>query len=120
MQPRALCRVAAALALLAACGRGTPVARIHASGGEVEVTLEVAATPEAQQRGLMYRTSLTDDHYTFHENTRQIIGAKNRKTYSIGEKVRVLVDRIDRMQRKIQFAVVREKPAKKKKQNQKA
>jgi len=62
MQPRPLCHVAVALALLAACGRGAPVARIHASGGEVEVTLEVAATPEAQQRGLMYRTSLADDH----------------------------------------------------------
>jgi len=61
--------------------------------------------------GLVPLTSLTDDHYTFHENTRQIIGARNRKTYSIGDQVRVLVDRIDRMQRKIQFAVLEEKPS---------
>jgi ribonuclease R len=61
--------------------------------------------------GLVPLASLTDDHYTFHENTRQIIGARNRKTFSIGDKVRVLVDRIDRMQRKIQFAVLEEKPA---------
>ncbi len=60
--------------------------------------------------GLVPLNSLTDDHYTFHENTRQIIGARNRKTYSIGDKVRVLVDRIDRIQRKIQFAVLEEKP----------
>src|SRR5437667_11308181 len=62
MQPRPLCHVAVALALLAACGRGAPVARIHASRGEGEVTLEGAATPEAQQRGLMSRTALGDDH----------------------------------------------------------
>jgi ribonuclease R len=61
--------------------------------------------------GLVPLASLTDDHYTFHENTRQIIGARNRKTFSIGDKVRVLVDRIDRMQRKIQFAILEEKPA---------
>ncbi|HEY6968291.1 MAG TPA: RNB domain-containing ribonuclease [Candidatus Angelobacter sp.] len=61
--------------------------------------------------GLVPLNSLDDDHYTFHENTRQIIGARSRKTYSIGDRVKVLVDRIDRMLRKIQFAVVEEKPS---------
>jgi ribonuclease R len=60
--------------------------------------------------GLVPLNSLTDDHYNFHENTRQIIGGRSKKTYSIGNKVRVLVDRIDRMQRKIQFAIFEEKP----------
>ena len=50
-------------------------------------------------------TSLADDTYSYHENTRQIIGARSKKTYSIGDKVRVIVDRIDHMQRKVQFAV---------------
>jgi len=67
--------------------------------------------------GLVPLNSLLDDDYTFRENTRQIIGARSRKTYSIGDKIRVLVDRIDRMQRKIQFAVVEEKPAQAKKRN---
>jgi len=61
--------------------------------------------------GLVPLNSLDDDHYTFRENTRQIIGGRTRNTYSIGDKVQVLVDRIDRMQRKIQFAVVKERPA---------
>ncbi|HZU31782.1 MAG TPA: RNB domain-containing ribonuclease, partial [Candidatus Angelobacter sp.] len=60
--------------------------------------------------GLVPLNSLADDNYAFHENTRQIIGARSKKTYSIGDKVRVLVDRIDHMQRKIQFAVMEEKP----------
>src|SRR5438270_11092874 len=42
--------------------------------------------------GLVPINSLSDDIYAFHENTRQIIGARSKKTYSIGDKVRVLVD----------------------------
>jgi ribonuclease R len=60
--------------------------------------------------GLVPLNSLSDDNYSFHENTRQIIGVRSKKTYSIGDKVRVLVDRIDHMQRKVQFAVMEDKP----------
>ncbi|HLY99905.1 MAG TPA: RNB domain-containing ribonuclease, partial [Candidatus Angelobacter sp.] len=59
--------------------------------------------------GLVPLNSLEDDRYNFHENTRQIIGGKSRRTYSIGDRVRVIMDRIDRVQRKIQFAVFKEK-----------
>ena len=61
--------------------------------------------------GLVPLSSLTDDRYVYHENTRQIIGQRTRKTYSLGDPIRVLVDRIDRMQRRILFAVVEERPA---------
>jgi ribonuclease R len=60
--------------------------------------------------GLVPLDSLEDDHYTFRENTRQIIGTRSKKIYSIGDKVRVLVDRIDYVLRKIQFAIAEEKP----------
>jgi ribonuclease R len=60
--------------------------------------------------GLVPLTSLADDIYSYHENTRQIIGTRSKKTYSIGDKVRVIVDRIDHMQRKVQFAVLEDKP----------
>jgi ribonuclease R len=63
--------------------------------------------------GLVPLASLSDDHYLYHENTRQIIGQRSRKAYSLGDPIRVLVDRIDRMQRRIQFAVVEEKPVRK-------
>ena len=45
--------------------------------------------------GLVPLNTLTDDVYTYHENTRQIIGQRSRKTYSLGQKIRVLLDRID-------------------------
>jgi ribonuclease R len=64
--------------------------------------------------GLVPLQTLTDDRYTYHENTKQIIGQRTRKTYSLGDRVRVLVDRIDPVEKKIQFAVLEEEPRGKK------
>src|ERR1700678_443865 len=60
--------------------------------------------------GLVPLGTLTDDRYTFHEDTRQIIGQRSRKTYGLGNRIRVLVDRIDPVEKKIQFAVFEERP----------
>jgi ribonuclease R len=60
--------------------------------------------------GLVPLNTLTDDFYTYHENTRQIIGQRFRKTYSLGQKIRVLLDRIDPVEKKLQFAVMDEAP----------
>ncbi len=62
--------------------------------------------------GLVPLASLEDDRYTYHENTREIIGQRSRKIYSLGQKVRVLVDRIDPVEKKINFAVIEEAPKK--------
>jgi ribonuclease R len=69
--------------------------------------------------GLVPLASLPDDHYAYHESTREIIGQRSRKTYALGDPIRVLVDRIDRMQRRIQFAVVEERPLRAKRQHKK-
>jgi ribonuclease R len=61
--------------------------------------------------GLVPLNTLIDDRYTYHENTREIIGQRSRKIYSLGQKIRVLVDRIDPVEKKIQFAVLEEEPA---------
>jgi ribonuclease R len=61
--------------------------------------------------GLVPLTTFTDDHYTYHENTREIIGQHTRKSYRLGQKVTVLVDRIDPVEKKIQFAFWTEEPA---------
>jgi ribonuclease R len=64
--------------------------------------------------GLVPLATLTDDRYLYHENTRQIIGQRTRKAYSLGDPIRVFVDRIDAMQKRIQFGVVEEAPRAKK------
>ena len=63
--------------------------------------------------GLVPLNTLIDDRYTYHENTREIIGQRSRKTYSLGQRIRVLVDRIDPVEKKIQFAVFEEEPVRK-------
>src|SRR6185312_14900720 len=55
--------------------------------------------------GLVPLSTLTDDHYTYHENTREIIGHRSRRIFSLGQKVRVLLDRIDPVEKKLQFAL---------------
>ena len=68
--------------------------------------------------GLVPLSTLIDDRYTYHENTREIIWQHSRKIYRIGQKLRVLCDRIDPVEKKINFAVMEEerpKPAKRRK-----
>jgi ribonuclease R len=60
--------------------------------------------------GLVPLDSLTDDRYVYYENTREIIGQRSGKIYRMGQRIRVLVDRIDPVEKKIQFAVFEEKP----------
>ena len=55
--------------------------------------------------GLVPLASLTDDRYLYHETTREIIGQHSRKTYRMGQKIRVLLDRIDPVEKKLQFAI---------------
>ncbi len=64
--------------------------------------------------GLVPLNTLDDDRYTFHENTREIIGQRSRRIFRLGQQVRVLVDRIDPVDKKIQFALFEEKPKRKK------
>jgi len=66
--------------------------------------------------GLVPLTTMTDDRYTYRENTKQIVGEYSGRQYSLGQRVRVFVDRIDYVQHKIQFALaVEELPRAKKK-----
>jgi ribonuclease R len=55
--------------------------------------------------GLVPLNTLVDDRYVYHESTREIIGQRSRKTYSLGQRIHVLVDRIDPVEKKIQFAI---------------
>jgi ribonuclease R len=56
--------------------------------------------------GLVPIETLPGDRYRYHENGRQVIGERTRKTYAIGDAVRVRLDRADTMERKLNFAVV--------------
>ena len=65
--------------------------------------------------GLVPIDSLPGDRYTYRENTRQIVGARTRRTFSIGDRVQVLLERVDPAERKLQFSLVEPEQKKRKK-----
>ena len=56
--------------------------------------------------GLVPLGSLQDDRYIFRDTDRQIVGARNGRVFRMGQRVHVLLDRIDRQQRRLQFALL--------------
>ncbi|WP_433975209.1 ribonuclease R family protein [Tunturiibacter lichenicola] len=56
--------------------------------------------------GLVPLTSLQDDRYMFRDTDRQIVGTRNGRVFKMGQRVHVLLDRIDRQQRRLQFALL--------------
>jgi ribonuclease R len=59
--------------------------------------------------GLVPLASLAGDRYRYYENTREIIGERSGHTYSMGDRVRVILERIDHAQRKLQFGILDER-----------
>jgi ribonuclease R len=61
------------------------------------------------------------DYYTYRENTREIIGQRWGRKFTFGQKVRVVLDRVDARERRLQFSILDEeaqqnRPAQGKKQ----
>ena len=56
--------------------------------------------------GLVPLETLPGDRYVYFENTRKLIGQRTQREFSIGDKVRVLLDRVDPLERKLQFSIV--------------
>ena len=56
--------------------------------------------------GLVPIDTLPGDRFTYYENVRKLIGQHTRREFSIGDSVRVLLDRIDAAERKLQFSLV--------------
>jgi ribonuclease R len=56
--------------------------------------------------GLVPMETLPGDRYSYQENTRKIIGERSRRQFSIGEHLRVRLDRVDGVEKKLQFSVV--------------
>lgn len=69
--------------------------------------------------GLVPIDTLPGERFQFHENTRQIIGTRSRKTFKIGDRINVRLDRIDNMARRLQFSVVAPEATRRKKKERK-
>ena len=56
--------------------------------------------------GLVRVTSLHDDYYQYHEKKYCLVGERTHKTFSIGDIVKVRVDRVDVERRHIDFGLI--------------
>ncbi|MBE8182358.1 MAG: ribonuclease R [Candidatus Portiera sp.] len=56
--------------------------------------------------GMVRTKSLKDDYYRYNTNERTLQGMKKARTFSIGDKVRVKVDRVNSDERKIDFLLL--------------
>jgi ribonuclease R len=56
--------------------------------------------------GLVPVDTLPGDRYLYNENVRRIVGERTRREFAIGQRVRVTLDRVDALQRQLQFSVI--------------
>ena len=61
--------------------------------------------PDVLLTGLVHVSSLTDDFYVFHPTQRQLIGRQSRRRFSVGDRLRVFVARVDAFKRQVDFAL---------------
>ena len=55
--------------------------------------------------GLIPIEMLPGDDYGYQENVRKVVGKRTRREFAIGDKVEVVLDRVDPMERKLQFSL---------------
>jgi ribonuclease R len=65
--------------------------------------------------GLVPLDTLPGDRFNYHENTRKIIGERSRREFSIGDRVRVRLDRADAVDKKLQFSLAEPVPPRRRK-----
>jgi len=58
--------------------------------------------------GLILMDTLPGDRFVFHENARRVVGERSRRELKIGDRIRVRLDRVDEMEKKLLFSLVSE------------
>jgi len=69
--------------------------------------------------GLVPIDGLPGDEYAYQENVRKIVGKRTRREFAIGDALRVILERVDDSERKLQFSIY-EEPAPVRKKKRKA
>ena len=55
--------------------------------------------------GLIHVSNMMDDHYIYDENTYSMTGERTKKTYKLGQKVKIRVEAADKVARTIDFSL---------------
>ena len=62
--------------------------------------------PPSQVEGLVHVSSLVDDWYEYRSRQNRLVGRKNRRTYMLGDRVEVVIQKVDVLRHQIDLAVV--------------
>jgi ribonuclease R len=65
------------------------------------------ALDDTGAEGMIHVTKLGDDYYSLDEKNYRMVGQKTGKTIAIGDKVRVVVEKADLDERKLDFAIAK-------------
>ncbi|MBC8167460.1 MAG: RNB domain-containing ribonuclease, partial [Bryobacteraceae bacterium] len=68
--------------------------------------------------GLVPIDLLPGDRYRYNENTRRVIGDRTKREFGIGDRVEVILDRVDPMERKLQFSIFEPEPERRRRRKQ--
>ncbi len=64
--------------------------------------------------GLVPIDTLPGDRYLYRENARKIVGQRTGREFSVGDRLRVILDRVDAVEKKLQFSLVEPEPKRRK------
>ncbi len=56
--------------------------------------------------GLVHVSNMTDDHYIYDESSYSMTGERTRKTYKLGQPVKIRVESADKLSRTIDFSML--------------
>jgi ribonuclease R len=60
---------------------------------------------DSQAYGFIHISTLTDDLYAIGAGGTSLVGRRKKRTFTIGQRIEVQVDRVDRFKRQIDFRV---------------
>ena len=56
--------------------------------------------------GLVHVSNMTDDHYIYDDATYSMTGERTKKTYKLGQPVKIRVESADKLTRTIDFSMI--------------
>ena len=59
--------------------------------------------------GLVHVSTLVGDEYEYHERKHRLVGKRTRRAYHLGDRLRVIVNRVDRARHLIDFSVIEDR-----------
>ena len=64
--------------------------------------------PELMIFGLVHVSTIDDDFYSFDDTRRRLVGKRTKRTFKIGDRIKVIVSRVDLFKRQVDFQIAKD------------